>query len=147
MIFTTPRARPVAWPKSAGTRVLIYDRSDLMRAALAQFVGGQPDLLICGTAATAEGALRHALRLEPDVVVLGLSFERPGALLHLIGDIRSVHPRGRVLVLSLTDQDPSPLGVRKAGGLGCGGKYEPPDRVLAGIRSVAAGCPFGVPVG
>ena len=93
MIFTTPRARPVAWPKSAGTRVLIYDRSDLMRAALAQFVGGQPDLLICGTAATPEGALRHALRLEPDVVVLGLSFERPGALLHLIGDIRSVPPR------------------------------------------------------
>lgn len=147
MIFTRPRTRPIARATLRRTRVLVYDRSNLMRAALVQFVGGQPDLMICGAAALPEQVVREALQLEPDVVVLGLSFERPSVVLQLIGDIRCVHPGARTLVLSLTDWEPSATGVREAGGLGYVGKYESPDRVLAGIRSVAAGHPYGVPTG
>jgi DNA-binding NarL/FixJ family response regulator len=147
MTSMAPPARTVSQTTSVEIRVLVYDRSNLMRAALSQFIDSQPDLVICGTTGVPERAVRDTVRLDPDVVVLGLSFERPILLLRLVADIRAAHPGARILVLSLTDWDPSARGVREAGGLGCVGKYESADRVLAGIRSVAVGHPYGVPVG
>jgi DNA-binding NarL/FixJ family response regulator len=132
-------------PVSSGerTRVLVYDGSDVLRRALSEFVSSQPDLTTCGTAASREQALRCASRLQPDVVVLGFSFPESREVA-LIGDLRAIGVNARILVLSLHRLHPRTALVEAAGALGYAEKDEPPDTVLAAIRSVAAGRRFGI---
>jgi DNA-binding NarL/FixJ family response regulator len=125
------------------TRVLIYDRNDVLRRALSEFVNSQPDLTTCGTADDPAQALRGAARLHPDVVVLGLSFPEPHEI-RLIRELHAAARHTRVLVLSLNSGYPSRASAGGSGALGYVEKYQPPDTVLAAIRTVAAGRPYGV---
>jgi DNA-binding NarL/FixJ family response regulator len=125
------------------TRVLIYDRSDVLRRALSEFVNSQPDLTTCGTADSPEQTIHIACQLHPDVVVLGFSFTEAREV-ELITDLLTADRRTQILVLSLNERHPGPATAAASGARGYVEKDEPPAAVLTAIRSVARGRPYGV---
>ncbi|HUZ06267.1 MAG TPA: response regulator, partial [Candidatus Paceibacterota bacterium] len=50
-------------------RILIVDDHPMMRQGLAQLIGAEPDLIICGEAENAESALDSIGALKPDLVL------------------------------------------------------------------------------
>ncbi|MFG2988333.1 response regulator transcription factor [Streptomyces sp. NPDC048257] len=88
---------PPATPR-APLRVLICDDNDILRAALAEVVGAQPDLILAGSAANADEAIRLATARRPHVVVLDVRF--PGGGPYTAEQILRAVPGARILAFS-----------------------------------------------
>jgi DNA-binding NarL/FixJ family response regulator len=54
-------------------KILLVDDHPLTRHGMAQLIGQQRDLIVCGEAGTAEDALRCIGRLRPDLVLLDVT--------------------------------------------------------------------------
>ncbi|MFD9010101.1 response regulator transcription factor [Streptomyces sp. NPDC059552] len=86
-------------------QVLICDDNDMLRAALADVVGAQPDLTVAGSAADADEAIRLAGARRPHVVVLDVRF--PGGGPYTAEQILRAVPGVRILAFSAYgDQGP-----------------------------------------
>ncbi|WP_404961432.1 response regulator transcription factor [Streptomyces sp. 147326] len=88
---------PPATPRGP-LRVLICDDNAVLRAALAQVVGAQPDLTLVGSAAQADEAIRLATAQRPHVVVLDVRF--PGGGPYTAEQILRAVPGVRILAFS-----------------------------------------------
>ena len=119
-------------------RVLLVDDHPFMREGLAKRINQESDLVVCGEAASAREARRALARLRPDVVVLDLSLSDCLAL-DLIKDIKSLAPAAVVLVFTMHDEAVYAERALRAGARGYIMKQEPPERLLAGLRTVLRG--------
>ncbi|MFD3517478.1 response regulator transcription factor [Streptomyces sp. NPDC058657] len=104
---TTPEAED-------GLKVLICDDNDMLRTALAEVIGAQPDLVLAGSAADADEAIRLATAERPHVVVLDVRF--PGGGRYTAGQIIRTVPGVRVLAFSAYG-DPGPRAEMAAAGV------------------------------
>src|SRR6266436_9136520 len=85
-------------------RILIVDDHPLTRRGIAQLIGQQADLMVCGEAGDAARALAVMPSLKPHLVLIDMTLPgKPG--LELIKDIRAGHPEVLLLVLSMHDED------------------------------------------
>ena len=119
-------------------RILIADDQPLVRRGLKAVIDAEPDLIVCGEAATREDGLRAIAVARPDLVVVEPSLVR-GDGLELIRDIRSRYEGLRVLALTMHE---APLYVRRVFAAGVSGyvtKSEMTETLLAAIRSVLSG--------
>lgn len=119
------------------TRVLLADDHPVYREGLAGLIDVCDDLVVVGQAADGATALRLAEETRPDVAVLDLNM--PG--LHGIEAARAIasaSPQTAVLVLTMYDDATIFQAVRE-GARGYVLKTEPPEAVLAAIRSAAHG--------
>ena len=119
-------------------RNLIVDDHPLVRRGLKALIDAEPDLIVCGEAATREDGLRAIAVARPDLVVVEPSLVR-GDGLELIREIRSRYEGLRVLALTMHE---APLYVRRAFAAGASGyvtKSEMTETLLAAIRSVLSG--------
>jgi DNA-binding NarL/FixJ family response regulator len=78
----------------AVARVLIVDDHPAVCEALANRIGRQPDLEVCGEAPSLEEAYRSLERESPDIAVVDLSL-KGGSGLDLIKYIAANRPRTR----------------------------------------------------
>lgn len=120
------------------TRVLLADDHPVYREGLAGLIDVCDDLVVVGQASDGTAALRLAEELRPDVAVLDLSM--PG--LHGIEAARalaSASPETAVLVLTMYDDDATIFQAVREGARGYVLKAEPPEAILAAIRSAAHG--------
>lgn len=121
-------------------RVLVCDDQVLVRTGLVTIVDAQPDLEVVGQCADGRAAVDLARRLAPDVVVMdvrmpvldGISATR------LLAGADVPHPV-KVLVVTTFNLDEYVYQALRAGASGFLLKDAPPDRLLHGIRTVAAG--------
>jgi DNA-binding NarL/FixJ family response regulator len=119
-------------------RVLIVDDHPLMREGLRELIGAEPDMLVCGDAADAAGAL-HALDfLRPDVVVLDLTLGSDDGIA-LVRDLRTRMPDLRILVVSMHDEALYAERLIALGARGYVMKQEPADVFIGALRRVAHG--------
>lgn len=121
--------------------VLIVDDHPAVRASYQQLLEREPDLRVCGQAASGEAALELLAHLEPDVVLL--DFRLPdveGA--ELVHRIRTRRPRVRVLVVSGLDKFTAGPPSLAAGAHGFLHKANVADILPDGIRTVARGDRF-----
>ena len=119
-------------------RILIADDQPLVRRGLKAVIDAEPDLIVCGEAATREDGLRAIAAARPDLVVVEPSLVR-GDGLELIREIRSRYEGLRVLALTMHE---APLYVRRAFAAGASGyvtKSEMTETLLTAIRSVLSG--------
>ncbi|MGC0416926.1 response regulator [Embleya sp. AB8] len=122
-------------------RVLIADDQTLVRTGFRAIVGLEPDLEVVGEAADGIEAVEAARRLRPDVVLMDVRMPR----LDGVAATRAIVGTGaderapRVLVLTTFDLDEYVVGALRAGASGYLLKDSPADRLLDGIRVVAAG--------
>lgn len=119
------------------TRVVIADDQDLVRSGL-ELVLAARGCEVVGTAADGREALEVVRRTEPDVVLMDIRMP----VLDGIAATAQITASGlptRVLVLTTYDLDSYVYGALKAGAAGFLLKATPPDRLVAGIETVAAG--------
>ncbi|MBY8864468.1 response regulator [Streptomyces sennicomposti] len=125
---------------SAPTRVLVCDDQMLIRTGLVTIIGAQPDLEVVGECGDGRAAVDLARRLRPDVVVMDVRMP----VLDGIEATRLLAGAGvenpvKVLVVTTFNLDEYVYEALRAGASGFLLKDAPPDQLLHGIRTVAAG--------
>src|SRR5690348_2912504 len=125
-------------------RILLVDDHPLTRHGMAQLIGQQPDLLVCGEAGNAEQALESVRLLRPDLVLVDVTLPgKPG--LELIKDITSLHPEVRVLVVSMHDEGLYAERALRAGARGYLMKSAGGEELVKAIRQVLSGQVYASP--
>lgn len=98
----------------------------------------EPDLEVCGEAATVQEALADVPDRRPDIVVVDISLAGRSGL-ELIKDLGKRMPRLPILVLSTYDELLYAERSLRAGARGYVMKQEPVEQIINGVRQVAAG--------
>ncbi len=125
-------------PPAEPTRILVVDDHPIMRAGLAQLIGEEPDLAVCGEAADAHGALEAVETLQPDLAIVDITLKDSSGI-DLIKDLRVRRPKLPVLVLSMHDEMFYAERALRAGARGYVTKSEVADRIIEAVRKVLAG--------
>ncbi|HEY0693802.1 MAG TPA: response regulator transcription factor [Kribbella sp.] len=123
-------------PKEPIEVVLVEDHP-MFRFGLRTRLEHESDLAIVGEAGSGEEALELVAQLAPDVVVIDLNLPGLGGI-EVIRRLGISAPRVAPLVLTMLD-DESVFGAVRAGARGYLLKDAEPERIVAAIRSIAAG--------
>jgi DNA-binding NarL/FixJ family response regulator len=119
-------------------RVLIADDHALVRAGLKQFLVDDHSITAVGEAATGRETLEKLRSENWDLVILDIGMpDRSG--IDILQQIRAVHDRTRVLVLSGFPERQYALNVLRAGASGFIEKTSPPEEMLRAVRAVLHG--------
>jgi DNA-binding NarL/FixJ family response regulator len=119
------------------TSVVVADDQDLVRSGLEMVLAAR-GIDVVGSAADGREAVSIVMREQPDVVLMDIRMP----VLDGIAATREITEAGsptKVLVLTTYDIDSYVYGALKAGASGFLLKATPPDRLIAGIETVAAG--------
>jgi len=119
-------------------KVRLVDDHPLVREGVANLILQQPDMEVCGEAATEPQALQLIGSIQPNVAVVDLSLEN-GSGLELIKSIKSMHPAVAMLALSMHDESLYAERALRAGARGYLMKREAAKKVIQGIRAVLTG--------
>jgi len=122
----------------AKKRILIVDDHPMMRQGLAQLIGAEPDLTVCGEAENASLALEAVGTLNADLVLADISLPGKNGL-ELIKDFHAIRPGLSVLVISMHDESLYAERVLRAGGRGYIMKQEGGKKLMQAIRQVLSG--------
>ena len=117
--------------------MLLVDDHDVFRHGLAQLLGDE-GLAIVAQASGGEAGVRLAAELQPDVVLMDLSM--PG--LSGVDATRAIAAQPappRVVVLTLSDDEPAMLEALLAGAAGYVLKEATLEQIVAAVRAAAAG--------
>ncbi len=120
------------------SQIFIVEDHPVFREGMAQIVGGESDLQVCGTAGTAAEALKEIPRIKPDLVLVDLGLPGKSGL-DLIKEIRTVDRAIKLLVISMHDEALYADRVLRAGGDGYIMKQENPEEIVHAIRDVLGG--------
>jgi DNA-binding NarL/FixJ family response regulator len=118
--------------------ILLVDDHPLVRERLAQIINAEPDLRVCGEAADRGGALAAIEANRPDLVIIDLTLHQSHGL-DLIKDVRVLHPRLAMLVLSMHDESLYAERALRAGARGYITKQEATKNILVAIRQILRG--------
>ena len=119
-------------------RIFIVDDHPMMRQGLAQLIGVEPDLEVCGEAENAERALDAVGICQPDLVLADISLPGKNGL-ELIKDLQALQPGLAVLVISMHDESLYAERVLRAGGRGYIMKQAGGKKLMEAIRQVLGG--------
>jgi DNA-binding NarL/FixJ family response regulator len=122
-------------------RVLLVDDHAILREGFAELINSHPGLEVCGQAGTAARAIGAVERLKPDLVVVDLSLEGRSGL-ELVKDLKALHPKLPMLVLSMHEENLYAERALRAGALGYVMKREESRTVLNALETVLRGKVF-----
>jgi DNA-binding NarL/FixJ family response regulator len=134
MSVTSKSQNPVGLKK----RVLVVDDHPIVRQGLALLINREPDLLVCGEAEEAMGAMHVLASAKPDVLIVDISLNGPDGI-DLLKNIRSTHPTLPVLILSMHDESIYAERALRAGANGYIMKQEATEKVLVAVRRILNG--------
>jgi DNA-binding NarL/FixJ family response regulator len=123
---------------SVKKRIFLVEDHPVTRSGFASLLDQERDMQVCGEAGNAPEAMEAVPKMEPDVVVLDLALGGRSGV-ELIKDLCARVPGIRILVLSTFDEGLYAERSLRAGARGYIMKQERVERILAGIREVAAG--------
>ncbi len=119
-------------------RVLVADDQSMVRAGFRMLLGGEEDIEVVAEASNGLEAVDKATRYEPTVVLMDIRMPELDGL-EATRRILSADDTARVLILTTFDLDEYVYEALRAGASGFVLKDEPPEQLLAAIRTVAAG--------
>lgn len=119
------------------TSVVVADDQDLVRSGLEMVLAAR-GIEVVGTAADGREAVEVVRRTRPDVALMDIRMPVLDGIA-ATAQITAARLSTRVLVLTTYDVDAYVYGALKAGAAGFLLKATPPDRLVAGIETVAAG--------
>jgi DNA-binding NarL/FixJ family response regulator len=120
-------------------KVLVVDDEALLRSAFSSLIEAQDDLEVVGAAADGRQAAELAASLAPDVVVMDVRMPVMDGIEATRRITRDPDSGPRVLILTTFDLDEYVFEALRAGASGFALKSRPPEELLSGIRTVAAG--------
>jgi DNA-binding NarL/FixJ family response regulator len=119
-------------------QIVLVDDDRLMRAGLAMIVEQSGDISVIGEAGNGQEGVSIARRLRPDVVVMDVRMPIMDGI-EATRQISSTEDAPRVLVLTTFELDEYVFSALQAGASGFLLKRSPPEQLIEGIRTVAAG--------
>ena len=119
-------------------RVLVVDDQSLVRAGFRLLLSGEEDIEVVAEAKDGLEAVDEATRLRPTVVLMDIRMPRLDGL-EATRRILAADDRARILILTTFDLDEYVYEALRAGASGFVLKDDPPEQLLAAIRTVAAG--------
>jgi DNA-binding NarL/FixJ family response regulator len=119
-------------------RILVVDDHPIVRQGLALLINREPDLVVCGEAEEATGAMQVLASARPDVLIVDISLNGPDGL-DLLKTIRTTHPTLPVLILSMHDESIYAERALRAGANGYIMKQEATEKVLVAVRRILSG--------
>jgi DNA-binding NarL/FixJ family response regulator len=125
-------------PAAAKRRILVVDDHPIVRQGLALMLNREADLVVCGEAEDANGAMLVVTSAHPDVLILDISLNGPDGL-DLLKTIRTTHPTLPVLILSMHDESIYAERALRAGANGYIMKQEATEKVLVAVRRILTG--------
>jgi PAS domain S-box-containing protein len=134
-----PEAQPVLSNDSKSgrkIRVLLADDHTVVRQAIANMLGDEPDLDIVGQAGDGQEAVDLALKLLPDVALLDISMPKLNGI-EATRIILREHPEISILGLSMFDEPDTAQAMRDAGAIDYLTKSGPADGLIKAIRKGA----------
>lgn len=118
--------------------VYLVDDHPILRQGLGKLINDQPDLTVGGEAESPSAAVAGIAASAPDLVLLDLSLSG-GDGMDLCRQLQELHPGLPILIISMHDEALYAERCLRAGAMGYVMKQEPPDTVMAAIRSVLSG--------
>jgi DNA-binding NarL/FixJ family response regulator len=119
-------------------RVLVADDQSMVRAGFRMLLGGEPDIEVVAEARDGREAVDRAARVEPDVVLMDIRMPELDGL-EATRRILAADAGARILILTTFDLDEYVYEALSAGASGFVLKDDPPEQLIAAIRTVAAG--------
>jgi DNA-binding NarL/FixJ family response regulator len=129
--------RPATDP-AGRCRIFIVDDHAMVRDGLVSVINQEPDLVVCGQAASTGETLRTLSDTRPDLMIVDITLETSNGL-ELIKALRTSGCAIPVLVLSMHDETHYAERALKAGAQGYIMKNESVDQVLQAVRRVRDG--------
>jgi DNA-binding NarL/FixJ family response regulator len=119
-------------------RVLVVDDQSMVRAGFRLLLSGEEDIEVVAEAKDGLEAVDIATRVRPTVVLMDIRMPRLDGL-EATRRILAADDRARILILTTFDLDEYVYEALRAGASGFVLKDDPPEQLLAAIRTVAAG--------
>ena len=119
-------------------RVLVADDQSMIRAGFRMLLSGETDIEVVAEAANGLEAVEKVERFDPTVVLMDIRMPELDGL-EATRRILATHARARVLILTTFDLDEYVYEALRAGASGFVLKDDPPEQLIAAIRTVAAG--------
>ena len=120
------------------TRVFLVDDHEIVRRGIAGIIDAEPDLEVVGESSTVNQTLGRVTATRPDIVVLDVRLP-DGSGIDLCRSIRSKLPEVRCIMLTAFDDDQASVAAVLAGASGYVLKDIRGQKLIEGIRAVAAG--------
>jgi DNA-binding NarL/FixJ family response regulator len=119
-------------------RVLVADDQSMVRAGFRMLLSGEEDIEVVAEASNGLEAIEKAERFGPTVVLMDIRMPELDGL-EATRRILASDPDARVLILTTFDLDEYVYEALRAGASGFVLKDDPPEQLIAAIRTVAAG--------
>ena len=119
-------------------RVLVADDQSMVRAGFRMLLAGEEDIEVVAEASNGKEAVDKAARFDPTVVLMDIRMPELDGL-EATRRILAADPDARVLVLTTFDLDEYVYEALRAGASGFVLKDDPPEQLIAAVRTVAAG--------
>ena len=119
-------------------RVLISDDHAILRSGLKEILVRELAGVVCGEAENAREVLDQVERHRWDLVILDVTMPGPSGV-DVLRDLKRLHPKLPVLVLSMHPEDQYGKRMLKAGASGYMNKGVAPDELIKAIQKVLSG--------
>jgi DNA-binding NarL/FixJ family response regulator len=119
-------------------RVLVADDQSMVRAGFRMLLAEEPDIEVVAEASNGREAVDKAARFGPTVILMDIRMPELDGL-EATRRILAADDKARVLILTTFDLDEYVYEALRAGASGFVLKDDPPEQLLAAIRTVAAG--------
>lgn len=119
-------------------RIFLVDDHPMMRDSLRRLIDGEPGLMYCGDAGSAESTLGEIPKCNPDLLITDITL--PGRSgLDLIKDMKAAFPDVQILVFSMHDEMFYAERALRAGARGYLMKEAGSEKMLEAIHRILAG--------
>jgi len=119
-------------------RVLVVDDQSMVRAGFRMLLADEADIEVVAEASNGKEAVEKAARFDPTVVLMDIRMPELDGL-EATRRILAADPAARVLVLTTFDLDEYVYEALRAGASGFVLKDDPPEQLIAAVRTVASG--------
>jgi DNA-binding NarL/FixJ family response regulator len=119
-------------------RVLVADDQSMVRAGFRMLLSGEEDIEVVAEATNGLEAVQKAARFDPTVVLMDIRMPELDGL-EATRRILAADEAARILILTTFDLDEYVYEALRAGASGFVLKDDPPEQLLAAIRTVADG--------
>ena len=119
-------------------RVLIADDQSMVRAGFRMLLSGEPDIEVAAEAKDGLEAVAKAARFDPTVILMDIRMPELDGL-EATRRIIAANDAARILILTTFGLDEYVYEALRAGASGFVLKDDPPEQLIAAVRTVAAG--------
>jgi DNA-binding NarL/FixJ family response regulator len=119
-------------------RVLVADDQSMVRAGFRMLLGHEPDIEVVAEASTGREAVAKVERFKPTLVLMDIRMPEMDGL-EATRRILAAEDPPRILILTTFALDEYIYDALNAGASGFVLKDDPPDQLIAAVRTVAAG--------